>query len=309
MHSYLFLRDDFFYNFFYGKLFLWNYPFPGISFKKSVMEANQILQSSMLDILFDGKNKIYGAYDLRKTYNSRIKTALAAVLLLIGILSVISLLAERFRDHGTHLAMNIPPTIVLKIPRDKIKPVSIPKPIIPTHVASVRVAIPVIVKSNEVMDPPPDVKQIENARIDLKTLAGDAYMEGIVNPPEEVRGTGVGAAPADHKTREDSVFVAVEIDAKFPGGPEAWQRYIQKAISSQLDEFAEGDYGTCTVKFIVDVTGRVSNVTALTMRGTRLAEISVNTIRKGPNWTPALQNGRFVNAWRVQPVTLLNPNQ
>ena len=40
------------------------------------METNKILNADILDIIFDGKNKTYGAYDLRKTYNSRLKKAL-----------------------------------------------------------------------------------------------------------------------------------------------------------------------------------------------------------------------------------------
>jgi hypothetical protein len=45
------------------------------------------------------------------------------------------------------------------------------------------------------------------------------------------------------------------------------------------------------------------------MTGTRLAEIATNAIRKGPNWIPAMQNGHYVNAYRIQPVTLNNPDQ
>jgi protein TonB len=45
------------------------------------------------------------------------------------------------------------------------------------------------------------------------------------------------------------------------------------------------------------------------MKGSKLAEIAVNAIRKGPKWTPAQQNGRYVNAYRLQPVTLQNPNE
>ncbi|HEU5365127.1 MAG TPA: energy transducer TonB, partial [Hanamia sp.] len=63
------------------------------------------------------------------------------------------------------------------------------------------------------------------------------------------------------------------------------------------------------VRFIVDKTGTVSDVQATTMKGSKLAEIAVNAIRKGPKWTPAQQNGRFVNAYRLQPVTLQNPNE
>jgi protein TonB len=99
------------------------------------------------------------------------------------------------------------------------------------------------------------------------------------------------------------------VEAKFPGGDGAWQKYIQKAIQRELDEFTESDYGTCTIRFMVDASGNVSKVEATTMQGTKLAEIAVNTIKKGPKWIPAMQNGRYVTAYRVQPVTLLNPNQ
>ena len=57
------------------------------------MEANKILSADILDIIFDGKNKDYGAYDLRKTYNRRIVRALiitAAVALLALLGSVLA---------------------------------------------------------------------------------------------------------------------------------------------------------------------------------------------------------------------------
>ena len=84
---------------------------------------------------------------------------------------------------------------------------------------------------------------------------------------------------------------------------------MRRAIQQEIDEFTETDYGTCIVKFIVDKTGKVSQVEATTMKGTKLAEIATNAIRRGPNWTPAQQNGRYVNAYRLQPVTLTNPDQ
>lgn len=75
----------------------------------------------------------------------------------------------------------------------------------------------------------------------------------------------------------------------------------------ELDEFTDTDYGSCTVQFIVDKEGNVSEVQALNMKGTKLAEIAVNAIRKGPKWNAAIQNGRKVKAYRRQPVTLINP--
>ncbi|MES1160582.1 MAG: hypothetical protein ABUM51_07485, partial [Bacteroidota bacterium] len=54
-----------------------------------IMEANKILYSSALDIVFDGRNKDYGAYDLRKHYNQRLLLALAGMAIVTGSLFVV----------------------------------------------------------------------------------------------------------------------------------------------------------------------------------------------------------------------------
>ena len=176
------------------------------------------------------------------------------------------------------------------------------------QVATIAFTPPRIVKDEEVIKPPPEVKQIEDARIDVKTVEG-AKDVGIIAPPVENKGTQVIAAPVEKKEEEDKVFLKVEIDAAFPGGAAQWTRYVQRAVQANMDEFTESDYGTCIVKFIVDKSGKVSNVEAITMQGSKLAEVATNIIRKGPNWIPAQQNGRMVNAYRLQLVSLINPSQ
>lgn len=107
----------------------------------------------------------------------------------------------------------------------------------------------------------------------------------------------------------DIVFTKVEIEAAFPGGPVAWQRYITRQIQHNIGEFTQMDYGTCLVKFIVDTSGHISSVHAMTMGGTRLARVTLKAISSGPNWVPAQVNGRKVKAFRIQPVTLTDPNR
>jgi hypothetical protein len=106
---------------------------------------------------------------------------------------------------------------------------------------------------------------------------------------------------------EDKVFTRSEVEASFPGGPGAWTRYIQRQIEEHQDEFTELDYGTCKVRFIVSKSGKVSEVLALTMNGSKLSRVVVKAIEKGPDWIPAQQNGRYVNAYRIQPVSIINP--
>lgn len=270
------------------------------------METHQILQSGFLDILFDGKNKLYGAYDLRKTYNQRITRALLSTLVFTGLLTLSLIISKKFVTNKPLMRIETPIMILQKITDDK--PKTLPKLRTPVHLATLQVTTPQIVKDHLVPTPPPNVREIENALIGLQKIDGPKPDVGIINPPTQIIGTNVIANPTV-KNRDETTFRPVEIEAKFPGGQEAWQRYIQKAIQRQLDEFSDKDYGTCMVKFQVDVNGNVSNVEATTMQGTKLAEISVNTIRKGPKWIPAMQNGRYVTAYRYQPVTLLNPNE
>jgi protein TonB len=268
------------------------------------MEANQILQTGFLDILFEGKNKLYGAYDLRKTYNQRITKALFSTMMIMLVLVTSFIISKKFENTTATIITVSPPNILKKIETEKPKALS--KLPVPVHVATVQVTKPVIVKKIEV--PPPDIHQIEVSQIDVKTVAGPKPEIGIVNPPTDIIGTTVIAKPVK-KESGNSTFIPVEVEAKFPGGDGAWQKYIQKAIQRELDEFTDADYGTCVVKFMVDINGNVSKVQATTMQGSKLAEIAVSTISKGPKWIPAMQNGRYVTAYRVQPVTLLNPNQ
>ena len=268
------------------------------------MEANQILQSGFLDILFDGRNKLYGAYDLRKTYNQRISKALLATVMFIMVLVISFIINKRFSKTKSVIKLISHGLVLQKIAPDK--PKTLPKLPTPVHVATLQVTPPVIVKS--IVAPPPDVHQIEAAVIGIKTVEGPKPGIGIINPSTTIAGPNVISKPVT-KDSDESTFVPIEKEAAFPGGEQAWQKYIQKAIQAQLDEFSDNDYGTCVVKFIVDINGNVSNVEATTMKGTKLAEIAVNTISKGPKWIPAMQNGRYVTAARFQPVTLLNPNQ
>lgn len=109
--------------------------------------------------------------------------------------------------------------------------------------------------------------------------------------------------------RADSVFTRDEIEASFPGGDRAWAKYIIKELERNSDELTKDtNYGTCLVKFIVDIDGKVANVAATTMQGTKLAEIAIHAIRYGPQWKPATQYGRLVKAYRIQPVTLTRPD-
>jgi periplasmic protein TonB len=273
------------------------------------MEASKILSADLLDILFEGMNKEYGAYELRKQYTKRLRQALLvtgiAALLLTAGLYASALLAKYRASHQP---------VVAEVNLTALKEKPLPAPVIP--IPPIKVTPPKIEIAK--FTPPkivdkPDVKNEVKKQDDLdNTTIGPIDQVGIkspdaVNPPKVDVDSKVVAAPSDDA---DKVFVKVEQDAEFPGGNNAWHDYVQKTISSHMDELTDdGKSGSCEVQFIVDRDGVVSDVTALTMQGTKLAEVAVNAIRRGPHWKPAMQNGRQVKAFRRQAIRFEMPDQ
>lgn len=167
---------------------------------------------------------------------------------------------------------------------------------------TVKFTPPKVVKDEETID--------ENKKAGKSTATGVVKGERTAEEAKKAGFTSPGSVKDVTTTEEtknnndEKILRKVEVEAQFPGGPSAWAKYIQQAIQANQDAFTEKDYGTCIVKFIVDNTGGVSNVEATTMINTKLAEVATNAIRKGPKWSPAQQNGRYVKAYRLQPVTL-----
>src|SRR6185437_1047318 len=133
------------------------------------MERNQILKSDILDILFDGRNKEYGAYDLRKTYNKRITAALIATIAMIVLFLIGSAIANKLGSKDNNVTLHVTDATLQKIkPNEPPPPPPPPPPTIPPPppVATIKFTPPKVVKDEEVIKPPPEVKQIEEAKVD-----------------------------------------------------------------------------------------------------------------------------------------------
>ncbi len=155
-----------------------------------------------------------------------------------------------------------------------------------------------------------EMKNIPPANIEsINVLKGESaknkYGEKGKNGVVEITMTQERSAQKD--TIPDRLFTKVEFEAEFPGGHDAWIKYIVSKIQLNEKLFKDEDFGTCVVKFIVNTDGSISHVEATTMKESELAKISVDAIKNGPKWIPAKNNDRVVGSYRLQPVTLTNP--
>lgn len=276
------------------------------------MEANKILNADLLDIIFEGKNKSYGAYDLRKTYASRLKKALAATFIALAVILVGSVLANKVGDSSDD-DIEVLDTQMAEIKKDE--PVVIPppppppvKPPPPPEINQVKFTPPKVVKDEEVK-PEEKIEEIkDDAAISTKTVETENKVQ-IVQAPVEDKGTVVAEVPVEDD--EGKVFNKVEIEAAYPGGTAAWTKYLRNNLDANTpvdNGAAEGTY-TVIVRFIVSKDGSISDVVSETKHGFGMEAEAMKIIKKGPRWTPAQQNGRMVNAYRRQPITFVVQEQ
>jgi len=268
------------------------------------MEANKILKSDYLDILFEGRNKDYGAYDLRKTYNRRITFAIVGMVAFCLIMFLANVLANRKTEEkqGPIVIQDVNLENVQQKKEPPPPPPPPPPKVEPPKIEIKQFTPPKIVKDEEVKEPPPKQEELE------KTTIGTINQEGVatdvVAPPVEEKGTGVVEAP---KVTEDydKEFKTVQIQAKFPGGPDAWAKYLQRNLQADVPTENGAPTGayTVVVSFLVDKDGNISEVKAENDPGYGTAAEAVRVISRGPKWVPAVQNGRNVIYRQKQAIT------
>ena len=139
------------------------------------MSAHKTLKIDLLDIIFEGRNKEYGAYDLRKTYYKRLSIALFVTVVTISGLFMASVIRDRLALRDAAMQIHVKDISLEALKSDEPPPPPPPPPPKlppPPRVATIAFTPPRIVKDEEVIKPPPEVKQIEEARIDVKTARG-----------------------------------------------------------------------------------------------------------------------------------------
>jgi protein TonB len=271
------------------------------------MDINKIQSADILDILFDGRNKEYGAYQLRKTYNRRIRNSLIGMTLICALFLVSSFIANNKKKETNQILVE--DVNLEKQPEDK-KPEPPPPPPPPKQeppkVEITKFTPPKIVKDEEVK-PDEEIKEVEkleDTKIGTINQEG-AKDEGVVAPPPE-KSTGVVEAP---KVEEDydKVFTVVQIPAEYPGGLPAWTKYLERNLNRDVpnDNGAPPGKYTVIVSFIVAKDGSISDVTSENDPGYGTKAEAIKVIQKGPKWKPAVQNGRNVIYRHKQSITFV----
>jgi len=248
---------------------------------------DNVINSDRVELVFENRNKDFGAYVIRKGYT---KTASRAMLISISfftlcicapvIYKLISANIEKIAEKPIEVTVELkePP------PLDKNEPPPPPPPPPPPTIETVKFTPPVVVDKEiaEEEQPPPQEK-LNETNVGVVTQEGT---EGATELPPE---------PVAPDPDADKVFTYVEEMPAFPnGGEAAMYGYIQKNIRYPQMAVDANITGKVFVNFVVDQNGNIAEVKVLRGIGGGCDEEAIRVIKSMPKWTPGKQNGRTV---------------
>jgi periplasmic protein TonB len=261
------------------------------------MEPNKILSATLIDVIFDGRNKEYGAYELRKNDSKRTKVALSATIAIVALVLTGTTLANSFKKEVVR--NNAPPGIILTEFVEVKPPEEIPEPQTKQQdqIKTEKFTQIVIVDKDDI-DPPPSIADLDSAGIDVVTREGkpDVF---IADPPQGPAGDGKGIIEPKVEREPEEPRTTVDVPAKFEGN---WVRFLEKNLNAEtpvINDAPPGRYSV-VVQFVVDKEGNVSDIKALTNHGYGVEEESVRVLKKAPKWQPAMAAGFTVKAYHKQ---------
>ena len=267
------------------------------------------------DLVFEGKNKDFGAYVLRTGSTARhnkamIYTLLGALLLVIGTIATVKVqefiaerqIADAAEQEEVIVEMNNeePEEEPEQQKLEQPKPEVLPEEVLNTvKVTELRIVEDDKVKKEDEIKTQDELKETETAFGQKDNDKGTEDRNVTRTLKEEV--VVEKKTPVEEKKEE--IFKSVEQMPTFPGGDQALMKYLSSHINYPAMAQENGVQGRVVVQFVVTKTGKVGEVKVVRSVDKDLDREAVRVCKSLPNFVPGRQNGQPVNVWYTLPVT------
>ena len=266
-----------------------------------------------VDMVFAGKNKEYGAYQLRKGTSGRnIKSLLILVIaaaLVGGFLAWKVIEQKQAEEQQAYMeAMELAKLQQQAKKEEKkkepVKPKIEPKKEIPVARETQKFTAPVI-KKDELVKEENQVKQMD--KLDEKVAVGTENKEGTKDRLAEAVRSDIAVAappppPAPKPEVSNKVFDVVEEMPHFPGGPAALQAFLSSNTKYPVVAQENGVQGRVIVSFVVERDGSITDVKVVRSVDPSLDREATRVVKSMPRWSPGKQNGSAVRVKYTVPV-------
>lgn len=274
------------------------------------MERNQILKSDVLDIIFEQRNKDYGAYELRRNYHQRARRAVTGVALFFMLTAAIPLVASWAWDKPAitklppqkELVHVIPVNLINEKKPEPIKPRVKPQP---KPTSTVHQTVPTIVASTKVNEED-RLKSQDEMKNKISGTEDHEGPEGIVAPvlPPDESGSENGTA-STASSQNDNPNELVDFSStmpEYPGGEEALIAFLRDNMKYPSQARNSNIEGRVVVGFIVNRDGNIENIQIKRGLGYGCDEEARRVVGMMPKWSPGDNNGKKVSVLYELPI-------
>lgn len=254
------------------------------------------------ELIFEGRNKEYGAYKMRARSAWRLFYACVVVVLIAAIGFSIPALIKMATPKQREVRVEVTQLSQLEEPEvkqeefKKVAPVAPPPPAVKS---SIKFTAPVIKKDEEVSEDSEIKSQDEltqsKVAISIADVVGNDEENGALI--EDIKQVVTQEAP-----KEEEVFEMVEQDPEFPGGQAEMMKFIKDNMNYPVIAMENGVQGRVYCQFVVGANGKIRDVKVVRGVDPYLDKEAVRVIEMMPDWIPGRQNGRAVSVRYTLPV-------
>jgi protein TonB len=246
------------------------------------------------DIIFENRNKEYGAYELRKKYPKRgtiaLVISLAVMVLIAGVPLIASIINQKNYNRYLEQTASMEMDKIRDFKRDDIAPP--PAPPAPPAVKEIRFTAPKIV--DELTEPDQELSSFDDLAKSANTGSVDTTAKVEYKIEDE----------SQKQKIVDQVYESFAIQEKpiFPGGDAELIRYVAEHTKYPVIAQESGIEGTVYIRFVVTKSGDVGQASVMRAVDPNLEEEALRVVKNLPRWSPGKNNGDPVNVWFIIPV-------
>ncbi len=271
------------------------------------MQNHQEIPATLEEIVFQHRNKSYGAYSLRTDYQNVIKKSLLIGISIFGVAVLTPMLWAKVESNvnreviATVIDVDIPePPKEIELPKIETPPPVEPDPVVRSQMRFVE---PEIVDDSKQTELPPDQDDLNKAiNIGIENVEGKD--EPIpTDDPDATKGKEIDMPVAVETEDKNQVFITVEQNPEFAGGMNALLRFLQKNLHYPTPAVNANVTGKVYMQFVVGQDGNISKVDVLKGIGFGCDEEAERVVKLMPKWSPGRQSGRAVSVRFTLPIS------
>ena len=275
------------------------------------MSQIDLIDNRWSDLMFENRNKEYGAYVLRRQTTARNIKSIITVLIIFALVMAYMIAKNAYDDYQkahqaqtqvTELTALTETKKEAKVERKEIVKQEKVEQVVEKVKSSIKFTAPVIKKDDEVR--PEDEMKSQDEIMNSKVAVGFANVIGNDESGEVLKAKeALVTEPVKPKEEENKVFDVVEQMPSFPGGMAALMAYLQKSIKYPPVAEENGIQGRVVCTFVVERDGSVTDVRVAKSVDPSLDKEAVRVVSAMPKWIPGKQNGQSVRVKYTLPVT------